>query len=344
MTPDYQRHVPSTEAPSAGDLVAELALYRLIVENVADVIVRGDAALRRSYVSPSVREVLGYEPAELIGGSGYELVHPDDRGRVQAAMRELGASQPRMAFLFRMRRKDERYIWIGATYRHLPEDGGVLAVLRDITKYKEFEEELAEANEKLADANLTLQSLVDRDGLTGLANRRCFDARLAEEFRRGCRQTLPLALVLLDVDFFKLFNDRYGHLAGDECLCRIARAIEGAACRPGDLAARYGGEEIAVLLPATDETGARIIAEQMRAAVAALAVAHGDSPHGVATVSAGVAALDPPRAKDVPADLIKAADQALYEAKLAGRNIVRASAARTLECSPAPISPGPQDP
>ncbi len=303
------------------DPAAELALYRLIVENVADIIVRGDSAFRRTFVSPAVREILGYEPAELIGGGGFDLVHPDDRGRVHATLHELGPANPRLAFMFRMCRKDGSYVWIGATYRHLPGDNGVLAVLRDITKYKDFEVALAEANEKLADANLALQALVNRDGLTGLANRRCFDEHLAEEFRRAARQAQPLALVLFDVDGFKLFNDRYGHVAGDNCLRRICGVVQDALRRPGDLAARYGGEEIAAVLPATDESGALQMAEQIRTAVAALGTEHMGSVHGVVTISAGVSALLP-NEEDDPADLVNAADRALYQAKLAGRNRV----------------------
>jgi diguanylate cyclase (GGDEF)-like protein/PAS domain S-box-containing protein len=323
MTEDDRRAARPTERPTQGDPAAELALYRLIVENVADVIVRGDAAFRRTYVSPAVREVLGYEPAELVGGCGFDLVHPDDHGRVQASLAELGPSNPRLAFMFRMQRKDESYIWIGASYRHLPDDNGVLAVLRDITKYKAVEGALAEANEKLADANLALQALAHRDGLTGLANRRCFDIQLAEEFRRARRHETPLALALLDVDDFKNFNDRYGHVAGDDCLCRISRAIEGVLRRPGDLAARYGGEEIAVVLPSTDETGAVAIAGQMRDAVVALRIEHLGSLHGIATVSVGISALMSPDDCDQPGDLLAAADRALYQAKLAGRNNVR---------------------
>jgi diguanylate cyclase (GGDEF)-like protein len=235
--------------------------------------------------------------------------------------------------MFRMRRKDHNYIWIGASYRYLLEDGGVLAVLRDITKYKHVEGALAEANEKLADANLALQALVNRDGLTGLTNRRGFDARLAEEFRRAARQGMPLALALMDVDAFQQFNDRYGHLAGDDCLRRISDTVAAALHRPGDLAARYGGEEMVLLLPATGEAGALAIAERMRARVAALGIVHDASAHGFVTLSAGVAAMIPVSDgdgadEDGPDALIEAADRALYAAKTAGRNVVRAAPPR----------------
>jgi diguanylate cyclase (GGDEF)-like protein/PAS domain S-box-containing protein len=310
------------ETTTATDPAAELALYRVMVENVTDLIVCGDAAFRRTYVSPAARAMLGFEPAELLDESGYDLVHPDDLGRVQAATTKLGPTNPFLTLEYRMRRKDGVYIWVELRYRHMPKDGGVLAVVRDITARKTAEDMLAAANEKLADANMALQALVNRDGLTALANRRCFDMQLAEEFRRATRQALPLALVLLDVDGFKQFNDRYGHVAGDDCLRRISGAVQGVLRRPGDLAARYGGEEIAVLLPATDEIGAAVIAGQMREAVARLRIEHLASTHRVATVSAGVGVLIPTEA-DCPADLIGIADRALYEAKLAGRNQVR---------------------
>jgi diguanylate cyclase (GGDEF)-like protein/PAS domain S-box-containing protein len=311
------------------DLAVQLAMYRLMVENVTDVISRGDAALRRSYVSPAARQVLGYEPAELLGRSGFDLVHPDDGGRVRLSIRKLGPDYPLLSRDFRMRRKDGTYIWVEGRYRHIPEDGGVLAVMRDITARKTAEALLAEANKKLADANLALQALVHRDGLTGLANRRCFDIQLAEEFRRAYRQELPLALVLLDLDSFKAYNEQYGHLAGDDCLRQISRVIEGALRRPGDLAARYGGEEVAVLLPATDCAGAALIAEQIREAVIALGIPNRGSRHGIATISAGTASVVPVSDDDNPAELIDAADRALYHAKSAGRNQVRAASPGT---------------
>ncbi len=316
----------SPPGPVAGplDAAAQLALYRLMVENVADLITRGDRSLRRTYVSPAARDMLGFEPAELLGQIGYDLVHPDDRGRVRATIRKLGPAHPQLDLDFRMHRKDGACIWVEARYRHIPEDGGVLAVLRDITARKIAEERLADANEKLADANLALQTLVNRDGLTGLANRRCFDMQLAEEFHRAARQNQPLALLIIDVDSFKAFNDHYGHLPGDDCLRRICAAVRAVLRRPGDLAARYGGEEIAVVLPATDEAGALRVAERMRTAIATLAIEHRGCALGIVSISVGASALVPSANADRPVDLIVAADRALYQAKLAGRNQVRA--------------------
>jgi diguanylate cyclase (GGDEF)-like protein len=157
------------------------------------------------------------------------------------------------------------------------------------------------------------------DALTGLANRRQFDSVLEREWRRAVREHSPLALLMIDVDHFKAYNDRYGHRRGDDVLATIAQAIEATVVRPGDVAARYGGEEFAVILPATDTSSALTVAERIRCAIAALAVPHADSAACVTSVSVGVASIVPRRSDD-RATLIDAADAALYDAKRAGRN------------------------
>jgi diguanylate cyclase (GGDEF)-like protein len=190
----------------------------------------------------------------------------------------------------------------------------------------EVERELRDARDALAGLNATLEKMALQDGLTGLANRRQLDVSLANEFSRAVRQGSSLALALIDVDHFKRFNDRYGHGAGDECLRAVSQAIrQQTPRRPGDLAARYGGEELAILLPNTDAVGARAVAERMRDAVELLQVAHEDSPLGIVTISAGVAALVPRRGVDSITTLLDAADRALYAAKQAGRNRVEAA-------------------
>jgi len=187
----------------------------------------------------------------------------------------------------------------------------------------EAERELRQARDALASLNATLEKMALQDGLTGLANRRQLDVSLGNEFSRATRQGTSLALALIDVDHFKLFNDRYGHSAGDDCLRAISRAIrQQTPKRAGDLAARYGGEELAVLLPNTDIAGAWAVAERMRQAVEALQLPHADSAQGIVTISAGVAALVPRRGVDAATTLIEAADKALYAAKSAGRNQV----------------------
>jgi diguanylate cyclase (GGDEF)-like protein/PAS domain S-box-containing protein len=310
-------------AAVASDPVGDVAIYRLILDNAVDLIVRLDAARNRTYVSPSSREVLGYEPEELLHNSAFGLVHPDDLPIVREVIGQISESLPCLTLAFKMRRKDGRYIWIEARYRHLPMDDGILAMLRDITAQKRAEAALAEANARLEAANIALRRHAHQDGLTGLANRRCFDEALEAEFQRARRQQTPLGLVLLDVDHFKAYNDSYGHIAGDTCLRRVAQAITGTDRRPGDLVARYGGEEIVALLPATDLDGAAAMADRMREAVLALAIEHARGARGLVTVSAGASSLCRFENGEQPVDLINAADHALYQAKADGRNRVR---------------------
>jgi diguanylate cyclase (GGDEF)-like protein len=159
-----------------------------------------------------------------------------------------------------------------------------------------------------------------RDHLTHVANRRRFGQVIDVEWRSALRWGKPLSLILLDVDQFKRYNDTYGHPGGDAALVEVGRALEGATKRPRDLTARYGGEEFAVLLPETDTTNALVVAERMRAAVAALAIPHsGNPPFDILTVSLGIASLIP-QAEESAKALFRLADEALYTAKHRGRN------------------------
>ena len=175
---------------------------------------------------------------------------------------------------------------------------------------------------KLREMAVELESQTLVDGLTGIANRRRFDLHLEDEFRRAKRSNAPLSLIMIDVDYFKNYNDNYGHLRGDVCLARIADALRGMLHRARDLAARYGGEEFAVILPDTDADGALQVAESMRAVVEALQLEHAHAgDFGRVTVSLGVSTLRPEMTGNT-ATLIHAADRALYQAKRAGRNCV----------------------
>ncbi len=173
-----------------------------------------------------------------------------------------------------------------------------------------------------ATVEAALEHLVGTDALTQIANRRRFEEGLDMEWRRAVREGLPLSVLMIDADRFKTYNDAYGHPAGDLLLRALAQAIAGAIRRPGDLAARYGGEEFAVLLPNTDVAGAAKVAESIRAAVARLAEVHAAAPTGVATVSIGVAGLEPGLGQ-ASTEVVAAADAALYRAKAGGRDCIR---------------------
>lgn len=173
---------------------------------------------------------------------------------------------------------------------------------------------------ELQDANSNLEQLSMQDPLTGVANRRCFDAAFDEAWRRAQRKRKPLALLIIDVDFFKGINDRHGHTYGDECLVSAARVLEQQAKRPGDLLARFGGDEFILLLPDTEAGGARKIANRMHAELRRLAVENKASPFdGLLTVTIGVGVGEAEAGAD-PIALIDVADQALYQAKQLGRN------------------------
>jgi diguanylate cyclase (GGDEF)-like protein len=203
-------------------------------------------------------------------------------------------------------------LWVGDRWR--------------LRRIKAHEDELArlvaERTAELAAANETLRRLAVLDGLTGIANYRRFQEVLEAEWRRALRDHLSTSALMIDIDFFKDFNDAYGHQAGDECLKKVARLLTESANRPGDIVSRYGGEEFAVMLVGTDPEGARLVAERIRAAIRGLAIPHSGSPEwGLVTVSVGVASLVPDESTAAE-ELLAAADRALYRAKRAGRDRV----------------------
>lgn len=208
--------------------------------------------------------------------------------------------------------------------------GGVLVIVasmawliwRGLGRQGRMQARLQVMHRNLAQANQTLEIMAGEDALTGLANRRRLDEALQAAFGGAAAQGQALSFVLLDVDYFKHYNDRYGHPAGDEALRQIATVLKRHARRGADTTARYGGEELALVLPGAESVAALAVAESIRAAVEALAIPHEGSPCGLLTLSAGVASCLPRQATSSPAALVAAADVALYAAKAAGRNRV----------------------
>ena len=190
---------------------------------------------------------------------------------------------------------------------------------------RELETLVEERTHALAQLNHQLELLSNTDGLTGIANRRHFDEALAREWARAQRARTPLALLMIDVDVFKHFNDHYGHLAGDACLQALARTLaQAGGRREGDLVARFGGEEFVVLLPGCDLQAAADVAGHIQAAIQALALPHEGAPFGIVTVSFGVASLLPER-DQAPEEPLRRADRAMYLAKQNGRNRIETS-------------------
>ena len=185
--------------------------------------------------------------------------------------------------------------------------------------------ELMQEAGRVARANAQLEQMLQTDVLTGLANRRAFEQALDAEWRRAQREQTSISLLMIDIDCFKGFNDRYGHPAGDQCIRSVANALVAQAYRPADIAARIGGEEFAIILPVTEESGARQVAERLRLSVVALNLTHEGSETGFVTISVGAATIRPYAVEESSAQLVSWADHALYRAKTSGRNTIRSS-------------------
>ncbi|SDC21047.1 PAS domain S-box-containing protein/diguanylate cyclase (GGDEF) domain-containing protein [Paenibacillus sp. UNCCL117] len=296
-------------------------MYRVITDHCTDIISMHSLDGIYRYVSPSVRSLLGYEQSELIGTSVYDYFHPHDLDLINSAVDEFASPEALKLPPYRMRNKFGDYVWLETHLRVIDaadEQGReFVCVSRDITDRRKIENQLRKTNE-------LLQKISSIDSLTGVANRRSFDENYAKEWRHGLRFSTPLSVILLDIDYFKKFNDNCGHQEGDICLKQVAEALKRAAKRPGDLIARYGGEEFVIVLPITDAQGAAYVAEQLRQEVERLHIPHPSSDvSAFVTASLGHATMIP--ARDLsPRELLVRADQALYTAKQEGRNRSRA--------------------
>jgi diguanylate cyclase (GGDEF)-like protein/PAS domain S-box-containing protein len=288
------------------------ARYRLLADNIADIVILFDGRGTLLYVSPSVEPVLGLRGQDLIGRSCFELVHPDDREHVMAASAQNGGPLPANNVAFRIARADQSIAWIEINFKLASEKGDpgqskFVGVLRDVTQRKMMEDELNSLNTRLA-------QLATTDGLTGLSNRRTFDGFLRREYAPRDN----ISVLLFDIDNFKGYNDTYGHQAGDECLKAVAKAIADATSGTPGMSARYGGEEFAIILPNVSEADALRVAEAVRLTVRSLGVRNSASSRGYVTVSVGVSTKS-----DATLDegmLVGDADLALYQAKRLGRN------------------------
>lgn len=306
---------PETSESSAAAHAATLDL-------LPDAVLRFDVTLDCISASAAATRIFGQSSAELVGRNFLALASEDD-APLQAAVSRARNGHVGAEAVFRVARPTGEQLWVEARLSGGDAEGHIAAVLRDVSTRKTAE--LA-----LRVANLELNKLAGSDVLTDLANRRRFDQTLETECRRASRNMKPLSLLLLDVDRFKIFNDRYGHPAGDACLKKIGTALRGTATRTSDMAARFGGEEFAIILPSTDESSAAEMAERVREAVAELGIPHEGNAEagGTVTVSVGCATVrpTPDTLRGDSGTLIGTADRALYDAKRLGRNRVVAPA------------------
>ncbi len=286
------------------------------------------------FFSPRWFTLLGFQAGEFPYSfeTWVALTHPDDvallKNTIHTATR---GDEEAFKIEIRMLSQEGQWRWIQVRGRAVErnvrgEALRLVGTLIDFSPYKHVETALQKANEEL-------QRLAALDDLTQIANRRRFDERLNDEWCRARRDGLPLGIIIADIDYFKAYNDTYGHVRGDEILYAVAQSISATLKRPMDMVARYGGEEFAILLPNTDLPGAAQVAQEIHKAIEALQVKHRASPvDGHVTLSMGVAARVP-RGERSPIAMVESADQALYKAKAQGRNrIVMAGMEENICC------------
>ncbi|MBE4906459.1 PAS domain S-box protein [Bacillus luteolus] len=293
--------------------------FTFITENSKDVItiLEGDGVVR--YISPACEKLFGYTVTEFVGKNVFQYIHPDDIGEIMSLQQQFANLQKEfVSITYRYQTKNKDYIWLETVAKAVRNDNqleSILLVTRDITSRQEQAIALEESNQML-------QRLSMLDGLTEIPNRRYFDIKLAEEWNNSKRTRIPISIILLDIDYFKKYNDEYGHLEGDDCLRRVASLLTTTLKRPRDFVARYGGEEFVVILPETDVDGAMTVAEHLRSNIRAENIPHKKSKidHNV-TVSLGCATVIGTE-MDTPEELVEMADKALYKSKQTGRNCV----------------------
>ncbi len=305
---------------------ASSAILKLIAEHSSDVFALVRPNMTFSYVSPSCDRLFGRSVSEIVDHHVAEFIFPEDLPNLaDATRRVMEGETTKVTVTLRVIRGDGSLLWVEVASRIVGESapgvpGERAVILRDVSERKALEDDL--------------RAMAMKDGLTGLANRRAFDEALVTEWKRMLRGKSQMSLLLIDVDHFKAFNDAYGHQIGDDCLRSIASALRAAALRPGDIVARYGGEELAIILTEADASAAATVAERARRSVEALAIPDGFRVGGAVTVSIGsaTALVRDGGSACMPEALLSSADRALYAAKDAGRNCSHATLLLAREC------------
>ena len=297
----------------------EPGVYRTLLESTKAIPWRIDwATMRFTYIGPQIEALLGWSPASWQSVNDWaDRIHEEDRQKTVdfcVAQSQQGADHEAD---YRAITRQGEYVWIRDVVHVVRRpDGSVdslVGFMFDITARKQ-------AEEKILQLQRELEILSYRDSLTGVANRRMFDTVYPVQWAKARDTGHPLSLVIVDIDYFKQYNDHYGHVQGDECLRRVAQVLDTAASHPGHLCARLGGEEFVLLLPATDAEGARIKAERCRKLLAQEEIPHARSGAGrLVTVSLGVGTIVPGPGDD-PGVFLDRIDRRLYQAKSAGRD------------------------
>jgi diguanylate cyclase (GGDEF)-like protein/PAS domain S-box-containing protein len=302
--------------PFAGD---DSGVYRTLLESTRAIPWRIDwATMRFTYIGPQIEELLGWTPSSWLSVNDWaDRIHEEDRQKTVdfcVAQSQQGVDHEAD---YRALTRDGDHVWIRDVVHVVRgEDGSVdslVGFMFDITARKHNEDKILQLQREL-------EVLSYRDSLTNVANRRMFDTLYPVEWAKARATAEPLSIVVIDIDYFKQYNDHYGHMEGDECLRRVAQALDAGASRSRDLCARLGGEEFVLLLPATDEEAARNVAERCRKLLGQSAIPHARSGVGrLVTVSMGVGTIVP-GSQDDAGVFMDRIDRRLYQAKSAGRD------------------------
>lgn len=296
------------------------AVYKTLLESTNAIPWRIDLkTMQFTYIGPQIEALLGWTPESWRTVNDWaDRMHPDDRDKVVnfcVSQSQAGADHEAD---YRALTREGSYVWIRDVVHVVRKDGEVEALVGfmfDISMHKRNEDEVLRLQREL-------EALSYKDGLTNVANRRMLDQVVEREWASAYRNQQPLSLIFADIDFFKEYNDHYGHIAGDDCLRRVAGALNAAAARPRDLLARFGGEEFVLLLPETDADAAMAVAERCLGAVLDEMIPHQHSRIGeYLTVSLGVGTIVP-QEQDSAAEFFEKVDGLLYQAKQQGRNRV----------------------
>ncbi|MGG7607069.1 sensor domain-containing diguanylate cyclase [Massilia sp. BKSP1R2A-1] len=310
MTTAFPHQTPLDTSPD---------VYRTLLESTKAIPWRIDwATMRFTYIGPQIEALLGWSPSSWMTVNDWaERMHPEDRQKTV----DFCVSQSQQGVDheadYRALTRDGDYVWIRDVVHVVRRaDGSVeslIGFMFDITARKQ-------AEDKILQLQRELEVLSYRDSLTGVANRRMFDTLYPVEWAKARATGEPLSLVVVDIDYFKQYNDHYGHVQGDECLRRVAQVLDAGASRSRDLCARFGGEEFVLLLPATDAEAARGVAERCRKLLGNEALPHARSGVGrEVTVSMGAGTIVP-GSDDDPGVFLARVDHRLYQAKSAGRD------------------------
>ncbi len=301
------------------DLRNDEAVYRTLLESTKAIPWKIDWATKKfSYIGPQIEALLGWSPESWMTVEDWAMrMHPEDRDYVVnfcVAQSQAGIDHEAD---YRALTKDNGYVWLRDVVHVVRKDNGdpeaLIGFMFDISERKKTEEKLLVLQKEL-------EALSFKDGLTNIANRRRFDASLEVEWESARSTGQPLSILLFDIDYFKQYNDLYGHVRGDKALIEIAQTLSLALDGTRDLVARFGGEEFVVLLPQADASVALKVAERCQRLIQKLAITHAQSPlEQRITVSIGVGTVTP-NAPMKPSSFIEAVDQQLYAAKKNGRN------------------------